>query len=325
MIYPWQTQQWQQLWQVKMENRLPHALLFTGVEGVGKAVFAEHFVRSLLCPKAATQGDACHQCHACRLVTGNTHPNVLRIIPEKEGQSIKIDQIREVTEFVSQSSLQGDYRIVIVNPANAMNANAANALLKTLEEPASGAILILISHQAARLPATILSRCQKINFTAPASALAQQWLSEQLPAVGAKAALLLRLAQGGPLTALRLAQDEALALREELYQSLLLLSAKKMGPLKLAASLQSSEPLTIIDFLLSWITDLLRLQLTGASEDIVNLDYQAALAELKPVSMQKNVNFMRHLQLLRKQLCEGINFNKQLMLESLFIRWTECF
>ncbi len=325
MIYPWQVRQWQQLWQVRTENRLPHALLLAGIAGTGKMVFAEHFVRALLCANTTTDGQTCGTCHACRLIAGNTHPNVLRILPEKEGQAIKVDQIREASEVVSQSSLQGEYRIVIIHPANAMNANAANALLKTLEEPASGAIVLLISDQSARLPATILSRCQKIIFSAPAAEIAQQWLAEQSPAISGKAALLLRLTQGAPLAAQRLAEDEGMAIRAELYQSLSLLSAKKMTPLKLAASLQKNEPLSLIDFLLSFVADLLRVQLQGDADGIRNHDYQAMLLELKSSSMPKNINFMRYLQQVRKQLLEGINFNKQLLLESLFIRWTECF
>lgn len=325
MIYPWQHRQWQQLWQAKIENRLSHALLLTGAAGLGKAVFASHFVQAMLCAKIEADRQACGKCHACRLVIGDTHPNVLRIMPEKAGQAIKVDQIREVAEFVSQSSLQGEYRMVIIHPANAMNANAANALLKTLEEPASGAILVLISDEAARLPATILSRCQKIIFAPPLPASAQQWLCEQAPALGTKAALLLRLAQGAPLAALKLADNEGLAVREELYQSLSMLSAKKLSPLKLAATLQKNEPLAIIDFLLSFLIDVLRVQAHGDAEGICNLDYQAAILALPTTSAEKNINFMRYLQQLRKQICEGINFNKQLLLESLFIRWTECF
>ncbi len=98
----------------------------------------------LCCVKKWSPKDSCHHCHTCRLVTGKSHPNVLWIEPEKDGHTIKIDQIRAVGEFVYQTSLQGEYRIVIINPASQMNANAANALLKMLEEPPSGAIIILI-------------------------------------------------------------------------------------------------------------------------------------------------------------------------------------
>ena len=167
MIFPWQVNQWQQLLQAKSQQRLAHAMLFTGLPGIGKAIFAQHFSSALLCQKLNPDGNPCDRCHSCRLIAGRAHPNMLWLEPEKPGQAIKIDQVRDVSEFISQTSLQGDYRIVIINPADDMNTNAANALLKTLEEPSSGAHLILISNQNERLPATILSRCQRVVFQRP--------------------------------------------------------------------------------------------------------------------------------------------------------------
>src|SRR5436190_5622246 len=122
MIFPWQESQWLQLTRMQADARLPHALLFTGMAGIGKAIFANTFAHQLFCQAKSTA--PCYQCHACRLIKGHTHPNVLWIEPEKEGGTIKVDQIREVTEFISHSSLQGDYRLVMINPANDMNINA---------------------------------------------------------------------------------------------------------------------------------------------------------------------------------------------------------
>lgn len=331
MIFPWQTQQWQQLWRSQREQRLPHALLFAGAAGTGKAIFADSFARALLCQQVASRSDEeremasyCNICHACRLIAGRVHPSVLFVEPEKEGQAIKVDQIRAVSDFINQSSLQGEYRIVVIHPAHDMNANAANALLKTLEEPSSGSIIILISSQFAHLPATILSRCQRILFPRPHTEKALDWLQSQLTDKTLDPKLLLQLAHGAPLAALRLVEDNMLALRENLFQILYLLSQKQADPIQAAAEWHAHASLQLLDFILSWVMDLLRLQLSVVT-DVINKDYAKQLTELKnQTHLRHNTKWMEYLQQLRGQLSNGVNLNKQLMLESVFIRWVEC-
>jgi len=331
MIFPWQTDQWRQLWHAKCEQRLPHALLFTGVAGTGKAQFADGFTRALLCHKAPASVKAddnlyyCDSCHSCRLIAGRTHPNVLWIEPEKEGQAIKVDQIRAVSDFINQSSLQGDFRVVVINPADSMNMNSANALLKSLEEPSSGAVIILVSDQSAQLPATILSRCQRIAFPRPQPEQAMAWLRQKLPATEADPGLLLRLANGAPLAALRLVENEILAVRQDLFAALYSLSRNQGDPVKSAAKMHDNDPLRMLDFMLAWMMDLLRLQLSGDEDGLINGDYISQLTELKQrTQISNNARFMQYLQQLRGQICVGINFNKQLVLENVLIRWMRC-
>ncbi len=333
MIYPWQQTQWQTLWRAKQDNRLPHALLLTGLAGVGKAIFADHLTRALLCQRVTSAGETCPDasdaCHACRLILGGAHPNVLLVSPEKSGQAIKVDQIRQLAEFVHQSSLQGEYRIVIINPAQQMNINAANALLKTLEEPASGALLVLINTQDKKLPATILSRCQRILFRRPEHATARTWLQTQLAAEATPTLmdvdLLLALANGAPLAALHLVQDDQLKVRSEFYTVLQHLQQAKLDPLSAAQGLQAHETMALIDLLLSWVSDLLRLQLGGHLTQLVNCDYATALSALcSTVPIAASSALLDHLQHTRALLSTGINLNKQLMLEEMCLRYTHC-
>jgi DNA polymerase-3 subunit delta' len=331
MVFPWQKEQWHQLWQALLNNRLPHALLFTGIAGTGKAEFAGHFTRLLLCQnRLPTDTDVFNAtaqctCHACRLISGRTHPNVLWIEPDKEGQAIKVDQIREVSEFINQTSLQGEYRIVIINPADRMNTNASNALLKTLEEPSSGAVLILITDQASHLPATILSRCQHIMFPRPQATLAIEWLKNQLPDSSMDAELILNLSNGAPLAALEFVTKEIPIVRHDLFQALYGLSKHETDPIQLAAQLQDIDSLRLLDFMLTWITDLLRLQSGSEKNTIINRDFAPQLAEIGQRSqISNNLRFMDYLLQLRGQICSGINFNKTLMIENLLIRWMEC-
>lgn len=325
MTFPWQKQQWDKLWQAKKADRLSHALLLVGIHGTGKTQFAENFAQALLCQEMVAE-DSCHHCHTCRLVTGKSHPNVLWIEPEKDGHTIKIDQIRAVGEFVYQTSLQGEYRIVIINPASQMNANAANALLKMLEEPPSGAIMILITDLSSRLPATILSRCQRIIFPPPPSSQALPWLKEQLQSIGKKEevdpALVLRFTHGAPLAAIKWVQNGIISTRLKLFQTLPTLSQQEFDPIQIAATLTEIDLLPFLDFILGWILDLLRLQLGANSNEIINIDFSEQLSALKQCTQcQHNMNFLNYLQKLRGQICTGINLNKQLLIESILIKY----
>lgn len=319
MIFPWQAQQWQTLKQAQLAERLPHALLLSGPEGMGKATFADEWSRVMLC-QAVTDGMPCHACHACRLIEGRAHPNVRWIEPEKSGSAIKVDQIREANEFISQSGLQGDSRIVVIHPADCLNVNAANALLKTLEEPSAGALMLLVCHQSERLPATILSRCQRIVFTRPDKKMASDWLAAALPDKGVDADLLLSLAHGAPLAALKWYEEDVLTVRQALCQDLIALAEKRGDPLKAAAKWSDGEPLRLIDFVLSWVMDLQRLQTGGAA--VINQDHLSALTKIaEQMTPRTGVSLMVFMQSLRTQIQHGINFNKQLLAETIFVRW----
>lgn len=319
MHYPWQQEQWQRLQHARQAKRLPHALLFAGLAGTGKVEFAQHFAQALLCQQIQAQGYACNTCHACRLIETRAHPNVLWIEPEKEGQAIKVDQIRNVSEFVNQSSLQGEHRIVIINPASDMNTNAANALLKTLEEPSAGAMLILICDQLSALPATVLSRCQHIHFACPPSEQVKPWLTNQIEDKTIDIELLLRLANGAPLAAIELFKNDILPLRQSLYQ---LLSQPQLDPIKASNSLQDLDVLQFLDFMLLWIMDILRLQLGANTNELTNIDYQQPLNHLKTTTqVTANTRLMDYLQKCRTQISVGINLNKTLVMESILIRW----
>ncbi|MBX3708856.1 MAG: DNA polymerase III subunit delta' [Gammaproteobacteria bacterium] len=331
MIFPWQKEQWQQLLRYKQENRLPHALLFAGAAGIGKAYFAENFIRAQLCQSGVfTQvtgvpADKC-ECHACRLILGKAHPNVLWVEPEKEESTIKIDQIRHVADFVNQTSLQGECRIVLINPANHMNTNAANALLKTLEEPSAGAIIILISDQISHLLATIRSRCQRILFSRPRKELALEWLQKQLPDSSMDLELVLNLTHGAPLTAMQFATNEVFSIRHRLLQTLCLLQQKHVDPIKAAVTIQDFDLKQLLDFIIAWIMDLLWLKMGRNINKITNKDFSEPLVELNHQTLPINfiTQYMNYLQYLRAQLYKGINLNKQLTLESILIRWMEC-
>lgn len=174
--YPWQKAQWRQLWQRHRNGQLPHALLLHGPEGIGKEDFAHLAANSLLCEQTSESGQACGECKSCQLLASDNHPDFVSLQPEETGKAIKVDQIRELIQLMTLSPHFSGYRTVLISPAEQMNMAAANSLLKTLEEPQENTVIILVTSQLSRLPATIRSRCQMLRFAMPDKTLALSWL-----------------------------------------------------------------------------------------------------------------------------------------------------
>lgn len=180
---PWQALQWSNLQARRDRGALPHALLLTGPEGLGKREFARAFACGLLCAQPVG-GHACGHCRSCLLLAAGTHPDwlVLGRGVRRDGtvrSEIVIDQIRELAAKLAMSSQFGGWQVACIDPADAMNTAAANALLKTLEEPSTQTLLMLVADAPWRLPATIRSRCQRIEFHVPQTAQALAWLRDE--------------------------------------------------------------------------------------------------------------------------------------------------
>jgi DNA polymerase-3 subunit delta' len=318
-MFPWQAMQWQVLWQRYQQRCLPHALLFSGIAGIGKKQFAESFANAILCRYSDKAGKSCRQCHACHLTQAGTHPDKVYIEPEQDGHTIKIDLIREAVHLVNETSLQSGFKIIIISPANTMNTAASNALLKTLEEPTPNTLFILITDQSARLPATIASRCQKIVFQKPNHEAALQWLQTQSISSDVPLDLLLNLSEGAPLKAKKFIEDGTLALRNDFYQGLVALSRKSGNPLQLAAQWHGQDMRLLLNLLLSWLRDILRVTLIGQTE-IINSDYQNEFVNLK-LSRKNLISYLDKVQQLCSHVMGSLNLNKQLILEELLIQW----
>jgi DNA polymerase III subunit delta' len=329
MIYPWQTYQWQHWYQAIANNKLPHAILLSGLAGLGQLAFAENMVKSLFCTHAALSNERLSDknclCHACQLLAGDVHPNVLRVQPEKPGLAIKVDEIRIACEFLSQTAIHGQYRFVIIQPANKMNINAANALLKTLEEPSPHAILILISDQEGALPPTVLSRCRRIVFARPNTETALAWLTLQLDQPELDLKLLLKLAHGAPLKAYDLANQALLKNRTILHETLIALGDATTHPVAAAAKVQKLELIDTLDGLLTWVKDLIHLKLNTGFENLINQDVMTPLSRMSALMSQKSlIQFLYTTLRYREQIEAGLNFNRQLLIETLFFHFQEC-
>ncbi len=193
-------------------GRPPHALLLRAAEGLGADSLATWIAERVLCHAAAAR--PCGICKSCVAVERGNHPDLFRVNPVEDSKQIRIDEIRELTADLALKSHQGGYKVAIVHPAEALNASAANALLKTLEEPSGNTLLVLVTHRRARLPATIVSRCQQLAIPAPSTADARGWLEREFP--GTASAAVLRFARGAPLRAAELAARNFVSLDRDM-------------------------------------------------------------------------------------------------------------
>ncbi len=284
-VYPWHRAQWQDI--LRRKAALPHGLLFQGREGVGKIDFVRKLAQSLACETPAATGAGCGVCRSCRWFAAGSHPDYRELQPEalraadaqespagerKPSQQISVDEIRDLHDFVNLTAHHSRGKTIVLYPAETLNANAANALLKNLEEPPPNTRFMLVSHRPSYLPATIISRCQRVVLPTPPAPVAVQWLREQGMAEPA-----LSLAQTGnaPLAALALDEAEFWAQRKSLLGGL---AASKMDALALAEQLRDLPIPRLLGWLQRWTYDLLRAKSAGGVR--YNPDFENSLTQL---------------------------------------------
>ena len=180
MNLPWLNEITEQLRQDAMIGRLAHAYIVSGPSGTGKTLFCRHFAKTLLCMDKSETNSPCGSCASCSTFENSSNPDLLNIYPAEAGKSINIDQIRAVNEFYSYKPHYGTHKIVLIQPATSMNTSSANALLKILEEPPEGALIMLIASSPGHLLPTIRSRCLKLQIPQPNWDIMSTWLSDKL-------------------------------------------------------------------------------------------------------------------------------------------------
>jgi DNA polymerase-3 subunit delta' len=278
-IIPWHSTLWASI--AALGPRLPHAMLLSGPAGVGKSQFAEALAKKLLCEAPTEDEMACGKCPACRWFAAESHPDFRHVCPESESEGedegggerkraasqIKIDQIRELDDFVFVGGHRGGRRVVVIEPAEAMNGGAANSLLKLLEEPPASVYFILVSSSVMRLLPTIRSRCRRFSFHRPSQQEGAQWLRTNGHGAAAE---FLSLAGGAPMLAVQEADRGPLVNKfvdtlEDPGTDPLQLAARWEGLLKIEDGLSIEGLVTILQ---KWVFDLASFKLAGAGRFI---------------------------------------------------------
>ncbi len=326
-LYPWQTQVWQHLNQGS--QRMPHALLLHGRAGIGKYDFSRIFSQALLCPSKYPQGHACGECSSCNWFNDNSHPDFRLLSPEQEAEDdapttkktkkktqISVAQIRELSGFLNMTSHRSNgMRVVLIHPAEALNLASANALLKMLEEPATGVIFILVSHQLQRLLPTIISRCQKISMPIPNDAQALDWLGKQ-GVQNAKQQL--AYLEGSPIKVLN--EQLQFTLLTEIWRMLAL--GRKLEPNIAAPTFIANSVETGIIAVQKWIYDLVAMKLSKQTR--YHMQHTSALQALaEKVNLSRLFDLQRKTDELSKLALHPLNH--ELQMESLLLEYTRIF
>jgi DNA polymerase-3 subunit delta' len=322
-LFPWHQTVWQQLGQQIDAGTLAHAILLVGPKGVGKAEFARALAARLLC-ESPVNGVSCGACKRCLLFVSGTHGDFRCIEPEKEDAALKIEPIRGLVDFFAQSSQQGGKKVAMLGPAEDMTLNAANALLKTLEEPPGDSHIILVSHAAGRLMPTIRSRCQVHTLGLPDTGSALAWLKAQC--VGAalnddQLSSLLALAGGAPLLArsyveagahehcASMMNDLAAVLKRDLHASAV---AEKWGD-ELAQER--------LFWLQGWLARIIRCKLAGAGEWRVFGDPRMFVYLAEKADTQTLFGLQDLMKEQYRLLLGSSNPNKTMLFESILFGW----
>jgi DNA polymerase-3 subunit delta' len=341
-ILPWQDQPLREL--LARRDKMPHALLIHGRPGIGKVEFARAIAQSLLC-EANQDGIACGQCAACGWFREGNHPDFRALFPdifteagsdpeatldaaegngdkkddkkddrkdEKKSKEIRIDQIRALGGFMALSTHRDGFRVLLIYPAETLNPNAANSLLKTLEEPPPRTLILLVTDQPNRLLATLRSRCQRVLLAAPPSDQALAWLTGQGVANPQQA---LAMAGGAPLDALDFSTPEYQSERKSFVAALADPAADYMAA---AQGFEKADLNHILTWLQTWVADIALSRLAGEVRH--HLDQEKAIAAIATrVQLPKLFRYESELRQSRRSISHPLN--ARLLLEQLLISY----
>jgi DNA polymerase-3 subunit delta' len=310
---PWLKDAQQRLRAAIESGHLPHSLLVLSVPGLGAEQLANWTTALALCESQALR--PCDACASCRLLRSDSHPDAHVVRLEDDAQQIKVDQVRGLIDSLTLKSYRGGYKVGVIEGAEALNTNGANAFLKTLEEPSADTMLIVIARPNHRLPATIASRCLRLQLRPPSTEAAIAWLkaNSSNPQPWGPA---LALAGGAPLLAMQLDAEGLAAIDADMRQSIAELAAGSVDVTLLADRWVRSNPGVRINWLENWITQRvcasLRTAISQQTAEPVGLP--AALLKPKIRALFELLDAARDIRRLA-----STGMNQQLALEALLV------
>ena len=324
---PWLHSAQQRMRAAFAAQRLPHSLLLLSAPGLGAEQLANWITALALCDSPGSR--PCGVCASCQLLRSDSHPDSYIVRLEEDAHQIKIDQVRGLIESLSLKSYRGGYKVGVIEGAELLNANGANAFLKTLEEPTPNTVLVLIARPTHRLPATIASRCLRLTLSPPPTEAAIAWLNAnahrnlrnspdsdpRAPSVPQWGAAL-ALAGGAPLLAVELDGAGAAVLDAEMQESLRRLAAGSVDVTLLAERWMQLGPGLRIAWLENWITQRVR-EWIGAGTSRQSAEPVRLPAALLKPKIRALFELLDAARELRRLATTGMN--QQLALEALLL------
>ncbi|ONF44227.1 DNA polymerase III subunit delta' [Marinobacter lutaoensis] len=325
---PWLERAWRQVQARLAEDRLPHALILNGERGVGKRAWAEAVAGLLLCETPAGRHEgrpvACGTCKQCELVMAGSHPD-LRVYAPETSRMIKVDQIRALSAFAVASPQVAHHKVAIIDRADQLNVNAANALLKTLEEPLPDVTLLLLQETGRPVLPTIRSRCQTLMVPVPSMAQAEQWLARALDGLGGdtpappadRVRRALALADRAPRLALEYLTGDFLELRDTAFDAFRRFMRGEMPVADAARAFKALGLEEALGLFEGWAADLARLAAGGTVADPDAADMLEFLARHNPPWRAHEL-----LDQVREARAAGVyNVNPELEASRLLLAW----
>jgi DNA polymerase-3 subunit delta' len=310
-MYPWLANAWSVFQSGRATGKLPHAILIHGPEGTGKRMLAEKMLASVACTQEGES--ACGECRSCTLLKSGAHPDWILLEPEEGKHQIGIEQVRTTITALTLTASFSPYKIALIYPAEAMNHHSANALLKSLEEPPGETIMLLVSHDASRLPVTIRSRCQSIVVALPETKVALDWMNEHSGLNGPSAQEALQVAGGSPLRAIQVADSGDLELHRRLHQQLSHLLGRPGMVSRASSELSDIESATLWAWLSNSSAELLRCLMKGEAVNWLPSGREISPKEL--AVLQQGADRNRQL--------EKTPVRQDLLLQDWLIKWSQ--
>ncbi len=324
--YPWHEQSWQRFIKVHQSNHLPHALLFSGEEQTGKRAFSDRVIKTLLCemPELASGQGACNQCKSCKTYESSANPDYLPIDLLENKQQISVDQIRAMNAFLGLTRSFKGQRVVLIAQAERMNLNAANSLLKSLEEPADNSVILLLTSNASSLLATIKSRCQLLHLPTPDKQQAISWLQCQQKLKTHQQTELeqaLEISQSKPLAALNVlsTDNNLLQSRADLLKDICEIIQEHVSITDVAKKWQKQDTEPLLDWQLGWVQQLLQAHHVDAA---LIVKENSALTTIKENILSVKL-WALYDHLLRQKQLVHTSVNPQIFLENMLVLWLQ--
>jgi len=317
--YPWHQSSWDKFVSARSKNHLPHALLISGTEATGKLDFAKKIVTSLLCT-SPINNQACQKCNSCKTYQSGANPDYMNIELLEGKQQISVDQIRQLTEFISYTRSFEAYRVILLHPVERMNNNAANSLLKSLEEPANNTVIILVSSNLGRIIPTIKSRCQLLVLPSPSKEQAIEWIKQQSASKNPEE--LLEMANGQPLTAINIS-DEDIQSREELANDLLNICTEQKTVTDVAKVWEKLDHSALLNWQINWVQKFIKNKALGQSPTNKNQQKLDVILSKIENRIASDAQWELYQQLIKQKQYIHTSVNPLLFIENMLLLWLQ--